>query len=177
MPHHSNHAPAVTELQRYLRQLSFAEPSIPRSPIDGIFDSRTAEALREFQRLRGLPVTGRADFETWERLYADYRASLAKNSPPRMVHVFPIEPFDHLLTLGSIGFAVTALQYMLLELHYVYQDLENIVVTGIYDEQTANAVRRFQEKNRLSPTGSVDPLTWNTITDQYNTLFLRTWRE
>ena len=82
MTNHQNYPAAVTNLQRYLRQLSYDEASIPPPPVDGIFEDATVAALREFQRLRGFPVTGQADQETWDRLYADYRASLAKNSPP-----------------------------------------------------------------------------------------------
>jgi len=61
MNDHPNQAPAVENLQRYLRQLSYDQPEIPAPPIDGIFESQTEEALRQFQRSRGLPVTGSAD--------------------------------------------------------------------------------------------------------------------
>ncbi len=171
---HPNHSTAVGQLQRHLRQLSHHEPSIPYPPIDGIFESRTDEALREFQRLRGLPVTGAADAETWERLYADYRASLAENGPPRPVNIFPIEPYDYEITAGSIGLPVAALQYMLLELQQIYYDLGSLTPSGVYDDATARAVRVVQSKNRIPETGKIDALTWNTITDQFNSLV---WRE
>ncbi len=173
MPEYENYNEAVENLQRYLRQLSFFEASIPEVPIDGIFDEATAGALRSYQRTRGLPVTGTATRDTWDGLYADYRASLAENSPPRSIAVFPIEPYTYTLSEGDIGFPVTAVQYMLRELHQVYRDLGDVEVTGIYNDETARAVRIFQQKNRLRETGLVDPLTWNTIADQYNTLFGR----
>ena len=171
MNNHPNHAPATQNLQRYLRQLSFDEETIPPVPIDGIFDSRTEEALREFQRLRGLPVTGRGDEQTWERLFADYRASLALNSPPRAIPVFPLEPPSYVLDIGSRGFPVTALQHMLLELHQNYLPLVAVEVNGEYDEKTAEAVRLFQALNRLPINGAVGLLTWNAIADRYSVLF------
>ncbi len=170
---YENYNEAVRNLQRYLRQLSYFEETIPDVPIDGIFDEQTAEALRSYQRMRGLPVTGSATHDTWDELYADYRASLAQSSPPRHIAVFPIEPYTHTLAEGDIGFPVTAVQYMLRELHQVYRDLGDVEVTGIYNAETARAVRIFQRKNRLRETGLVDPLTWNAIADQYNTLFGR----
>lgn len=164
-------------MQRYLRQLSYGEPSIPAPPVDGIFETQTTDSLREFQRLRGLPVTGSADLDTWERLYADYRGALAYNSPPRQISVFPLDPQGYVLTAGSGGFAVAAVQHMLRELHHSYSDLANVMTTGIYDEQTVEAVRRFQELNNLPIDGNVGLLTWNDIADQYNTLFSKTGDE
>ena len=173
MPNHPNHAPAVQNLQRYLRQLSFDEATIAPVPIDGIFDTATETSLREFQRLRGLPVTGVADRETWEQLYADYRASLSLNSPPRPIAVFPLEPPWYVLTRGARGFAVLVLQHMLRELHQNHSELSQLTPTGEYDEPTEAAVRLFQERNRLPVDGSVGLLTWNAIADRYNILFAR----
>ena len=174
---HPNTAFAVENLQRYLRQLSFDEPSIPRVPIDGIFESQTEAALREFQRLRSLAITGVADQETWDRLYQDYRISLAKNSPPRPILIFPLEPVGYVMLPGSIGWGVSVLQGMLRELHHHDMELQNVEPTGVYDGQTEAAVRLFQEKNRLPIDGGVGLLTWNTLADQYNALFSRTYNE
>ncbi len=174
MTYHPNHTPAVENLQRYLRQLSYDEQTIPAPPIDGIFESQTEEALREFQRLRGIPSTGSADQETWELLYDAYRASLASNSPPRPILVFPPDPAGYVVTAGSVGFPVLAIQHMLRELSYNYFGLSNIELSGIYDEQTQNAVRTFQSGNRLPVDGNVGLVTWNAIADQYNALFSKT---
>ena len=177
MNDHQNYAPAVENLQRYLRFLSYSEPSIPIPPIDGIFESRTEQALREFQRLYGLPVTGIADRVTWELLYAEYRAALAVNSPPRQISIFPIDPEGYVMRPDTRSFAVTVIQYMLLELQHHYSELQNVTLTGVYDRQTQDAVRLFQQKNGLPADGNVGLLTWNTLADQYNTLFLRTTDE
>ena len=171
MNNHPNHAAATRDLQRYLRQLSFEEPSIPPPPVDGIFDSRTTDSLRQFQRLKGLEPTGIADAEAWELLYADYRASLAANTPASMIAIFPPTPTGYAMEIGSSGFAVTALQYMLRELQHSYSALADVAQTGVYDEQTANAVRVIQKGAFLPITSKVDLLTWNTVADAYNTLF------
>ena len=170
MTDHPNFRPSVSNLQRYLRQLSYDEETIPRPPIDGIFESQTEDALREFQRLRGLPVTGSADRETWERLYEDYRRALSLRSPPRAVTLFPLDPIGYVILPQSRDFAVTVLQHMLLELHDHHKELENVEITGVYDPQTQSAVRFFQQKNGLPDDGNTGLLTWNTITDQYNAL-------
>ena len=71
---------------------------------------------------------------------------------------------------GEHGFAVMTLQYMLSELRHSYQWLEDLEMSGVYDDATAEAVRRFQEQNSLPNEHGVGLVTWNAIVDQYNTL-------
>ncbi|WP_035990387.1 peptidoglycan-binding protein [Leptolyngbya sp. KIOST-1] len=56
----------VIELQRLLRQAGFLPPNFV---INGIYDQTTQAAVREFQRVNGLPVTGIVDAATWQALY------------------------------------------------------------------------------------------------------------
>ncbi|TVP65099.1 MAG: hypothetical protein EA342_14970 [Leptolyngbya sp. LCM1.Bin17] len=56
----------VRELQRRLRQLGYLPSDFP---ISGIYDEDTQNAVRVFQRVNGLPVTGRVDNDTWLALY------------------------------------------------------------------------------------------------------------
>ena len=173
MAQRQNETQAVKNLQRYLRQLAYDDADMIAPPIDGIFESDTRAALVQFQRARDLPPTGIADRDTWELLYAAYRASLASNSPPRTVALFPRSPKGYTLLQGQRGAPVTALQYMLVELARNNSELENVVISGLYDEDTELAVLAFQRRNVLRQTGEVDLDTWNAITDQYNALFLQ----
>ena len=173
MPQPQNHAEATPNLQRYLRQLSFAEETIPAPPIDGVFESATRDALLAFQRSRGLPATGTADLKTWEELYRSWRASVAENAPSERISVFPRTPKNATLRAGSQGFAVSAVQFILRELERVYPEFSKIEVNGIYDPTTEEGVRVFQERNALPITGTVDRLTWNLLADAHNLLFDR----
>lgn len=166
---HPNYSPAVANLQRYLRQLAYHTPEIRQVPVDGIFESATRDSLSDYQRYVGLPVTGVADRATWERLYADYLASLALYAPPTAVALFHRNPVGYYMDVGAVGIDVAALQYMLGELTLLYL-LTPPEITGEYDAATADAVRAFQEYAMLPVTGQVDILTWNAITDRYNAL-------
>lgn len=162
---------AVKNLQTYLRQLAYHDPAIYSPPVDGVFDESTRRSLSDFQREYGLPVTGIADQLTWETLYNAYRLSLAEEAPLQKMEVFPEYPHDYVLKSGAFGFPVAALQHMLRELEAVYGKIGDMKVDGNYDNLTAEAVRIFQRQNTLPPTGTVNKITWNWITDQYNQLF------
>ncbi|MBR5602359.1 MAG: peptidoglycan-binding protein [Clostridia bacterium] len=172
MPDNSNHpnySPAVANLQRYLRQLAYHTPEIRQVPVDGIFESATRDALSDYQRYVGLPVTGVADRETWDRLYYDYLDSLEYYSPPTLVALFPRSPVGYYMDIGAVGVDVAALQYMLGELTLLYA-LTPPEITGTYDKATADAVRAFQQAVMLPVTGLVDILTWNAVTGRFNAL-------
>lgn len=166
---HPNYSPAVANLQRYLRQLAYHTEGIGQVPVDGIFDSATRDALSDYQRTAGLPVTGTADRVTWERLYADYLESLALFSPPTPISLFAQTPPGGYLDLGAVGIDVAVLQYMLGELTLLYA-ITPPQLTGQYDVATQNAVREMQGYLDLEQNGLVDILTWNAIADRFNAL-------
>ena len=170
MPIYENEAQATANLQRYLRQLSYHHPEITPPPIDGIFERDTEESLKAFQAMVGLPVTGRADRRTWDALYAMYRASIAENEPPRTVAILPFVAGEILLQKGDEGFTINVLQYMLRELGESLAELEEVEITGIFDENTARAVRLFRVQNGLPEGETVDLITWNTLVDRFNRL-------
>ena len=170
MPIYENEAQATANLQRYLRQLSYHHPEITPPPIDGIFERDTEESLKDFQTMVGLPITGRADRRTWDALYAMYRASIAENEPPRTVAILPFVAGEILLQKGDEGFTINVLQYMLRELGESLAELEEVEITGIFDNKTARAVRLFRKQNGLPEGETVDLITWNTLVDRFNRL-------
>ena len=170
MPRYENEAEATLNLQRYLRQLSYHHPQITPPPLDGIFERDTEKSLKDFQAMVGLPVTGRADRRTWDALYAMYRASIAENEPPRTVAILPFVAGEILLQKGDEGFTINVLQYMLRELGESLAELEEVEITGIFDENTARAVRLFRVQNGLPEGETVDLVTWNTLVDRFNRL-------
>ena len=170
MPRYENEAQATLNLQRYLRQLSYHYPEITAPPIDGIFERDTERALRDFQKMQGLPITGRADRQTWDELYTMYRASIAENEPPRTVAILPFVAGEILLQKGDEGFTISVLQYMLRELGESLVELEEVEITGIFDEKTARAVQLFRAQNGLPEGETVDLVTWNTLVDRFNRL-------
>ena len=162
-----NERQAIANLQRYLRQLSFEYPAIPAPPIDGIFESVTEEALRAYQRIKGLKETGRADLETWRALFDDYNDSIVRNTRGNGFYIFPREPKGYKLSPNERHFLVEVVQYMLGELRVLYDDIPQNEQNGIYDDKTVQGVAMFQKRHGLPITGKVDLITWNALTDTY----------
>ncbi|MBE6633246.1 MAG: peptidoglycan-binding protein [Ruminococcaceae bacterium] len=171
MPKQNNQAIAIRNLQTYLRQLAYHNDAITAPPVDGVLNSATQQSIRDFQISRQLEPTGITDRLLWELIYASYRASLAENTPPQRMEVFPLTPLDASFSIGAAGFPVAAIQFMLREAEANYGFLRPVEVTGTYTENTADAVRAFQQQNGLRPSGIVDRATWNELTDQHNILF------
>ena len=159
---------ARQNLQKYLRQLAYFEPEIPLLPIDGNKGEDTSAAIREFQRSRSLPVTGIANRETFDRIYAEYLLSLSKNLPPIPFSPFPKNPVDYEVQPGDDGFLTSVIQHLLGEISVIYEFLPQLEMTGVYDDATENAVKTIQRASDLEETGRVDRRTWNAIVRHYN---------
>lgn len=52
---------------------------LPRVPISGVYDELTTEAVRQFQMVNLLPVTGKVDRFTWDRLAEEYNETVNEN--------------------------------------------------------------------------------------------------
>ena len=71
----------VRQLQRQLNRIARDYPAIPTINTDGIYGPRTAESVRTFQRIFGLPQTGVTDFATWYAISRIY-VGVARLSEP-----------------------------------------------------------------------------------------------
>lgn len=164
-----NQKQATKMMQRYLRRLSYTGKNSRALAIDGIFDTATRDALMEFQKSAGLKANGIADKLTWDTLFAEYR--LAESSKERLpLYLFPEAPSNYAVSEGDTLMLVSVIQLLLAELSVTYDVLENIVVSGVYDRRTADAVREFQRINGLDATGKVDRATYNRIALEYSIL-------
>jgi peptidoglycan hydrolase-like protein with peptidoglycan-binding domain len=162
---------AIRNVQKYLRHLSFHSSEINDLPVDGIWDSATKEALKVFQREEGLYESGIVDRETWDLLKQRYDESVAMNSPPAYLALFPRFPIGFEIKPGDRGYLVVTVQHLLRELErlYFFPDLPSDI-SGEYDEQTESAVKEFQRRNHIAVTGRVGRETWDAMAVQNNIL-------
>ena len=62
----------VRQMQEQLNVIAGAYPALPKITADGIFGPATEQAVREFQSVFGLPVTGKVDYPTWYKISEIY---------------------------------------------------------------------------------------------------------
>lgn len=168
-----NREQAVTNLQKYLRRLSFETSDRTRPPVDGIFDTATRDSLVQFQRSMGIPDTGVADKKTWDALFDEYRRVTRDEREMEGLYLFPENPSDYAVSLGDTLTLVRIIQLLLSELRATYDIFEDITESGTYDSKTQNAITQFQRINGIPPTGTVDLRTWNRLVREYSNLSLR----
>ena len=133
----------IYTLQQRLKDLGYYTIKV-----DGIFGSATQRAVRDFQRVNGLTVTGKADSATQTLLYS----SAAK--PANYVS----GDYKTLTRSSKYQSRVVPLQRRLKELGYYTGSID-----GYFGSKTYRAVRNFQSRNGLSVTGKADPRTQEVL--------------
>lgn len=64
--------PKVRQLQEQINRISKDYPYVPAVAVDGVYGQATADAVRRFQNVFGLPQTGVTDYPTWYKISEIY---------------------------------------------------------------------------------------------------------
>lgn len=160
----------VKFIQVWLNRISRNFPAIPKIPAaDGIFDTATENAVRKFQQVFGLEVTGVVNAATWYRISYIYTSvkHLAEldSEGLRFEEISP--QFKEELKIGMQSIEVSMLQYYLAVIGAYYEAVMPVEVTGYFGEQTERSVKSFQRVFGLPQTGIVDRATKNDIFRAY----------
>ena len=133
---------AVSNLQRRLSSERYYSGAI-----DGVFGQQTEDAVLRLQRDRGLTPDGIAGSQVSQALAGSTTIPDTSYSPS-----------GRQLQFGDGGDEVVDLQRRLKNLGYF-----DGTATGHFGSQTREAVRRFQQGNRLSATGIANVRTLNAL--------------
>lgn len=160
----------VKSLQIFLNRISRNYPAIPKIPqADGIFDVSTEEAVRKFQEVFDLEVTGVVDQGTWYRILYIYtsvkRLSELDSEGVAWQEVAP--QFTEDLRIGSEGFEVRNLQYYLAVIGAYYEAVQPVEITGYFGEETERSLKSFQRVFGIPQTGELDRATKNDLYRAY----------
>lgn len=138
-----------------------------RLRVDGMMNRATREAVRSFQRQRGLPVDGIVGPET-ERALIAARASTSDHTPDRPADrldawtspdglELDLDLTDFELEQEAAASSQAYTRWVQGALNHVAG--QRLAVDGIYGSRTRNAVRAFQAQQGLMVDGIVGPRT------------------
>ena len=164
-------AGSVSYIQELLRNLSFYDDNIRPVVPDGIYGAQTEESVASFQKTQGLPETGVADNDTWDRLVLTFDETERTERLQICLQVFnenknPLNPGDADPSL----YVIQALMYSLAER---FSNIGPVYVTGIYDDATSKAVEDIQIISGITPNGQIDNEFINTLVELYNVFVTR----
>ncbi len=162
----------IFQVQTFLRIVAYSNPNIPMIVPDGIFGEETKVAVEAFQREYFLPVTGEVDYATWKELVLQYNKSMDRVTTPVPVEAFPSP--DDVFKEGDRGYTVSLIKIMLSAIADKFPNQPTITMDNptLFDftRETTTALKAFQEKSGLKPTGEADLETWTLLARSYGVL-------
>ena len=147
-------------------------PAIPVILNDSpYFTTETENAVKKFQEIFDLPVTGVVDKSTWYKIKYIYNA-VKKISDLYSEGISLDEAtllFNKNLQVGDSGQYIKTLHYLINVISYFDSTIPFLDLrTDVFDENTKQVVMAIQSKYGLSATGIVNAETWKTLREVYN---------
>ena len=155
----------VRSLQTMLRVIAEDDPTLPTVIPDGMFGPTTMIAVTAFQRREGIPVTGIVDEYTWDRIAAAYEPAITRVGKAEPIEIL-LEP-GQIILIGESSPYIYLLQAMLAQLSKEHENILLPTFSGILDGDTSASLREFQILSGLSPTGTLDRITWKHLVRQF----------
>lgn len=156
---------AIRNLQTMLRTVAYDEDT-PRTVIsDGVYGADTTSAVSDFQRERGLPVTGMADQNTWDALVIAYEEALINRLPAQSLDIL-FDSEEDFENGQKISYLLLA-QVMLCEIAAKYNCISSLEINGKMDDMTTTSLADFQHMCDLPMTGKLNKSTWKHLVLHY----------
>ncbi len=155
----------IRSLQTMLRYIAEQDPAYTAVVPDGVYGAQTVEAVSQFQRLHGLPVTGVTDQRTWDTVYDRF--------DPASVEIEVAEPLriilnpNQVIRRGDRHPNIHIAQAVLQVLSEIYDSVSEPSQNGILDDPTADSISSFQILSDLPMTGDLDKQTWKSLALHY----------
>ena len=163
----------VLAIQRDLRRIRKNYPAIPEiSNTLGLYDEETENAVKEFQKIFNLPVTGTVDKATWYKIKYVY-TSVKKLSDLYSEGLTKDEAtflYDDELEYGDTGIEVEYIHYYLDAIAFLDSDIPRLKTNSVYGDNTVTMVKAFQNKYKLPVTGKFTYSDWKVLKNAYDNI-------
>lgn len=161
----------VLAIQRDLRRIRKNYPAIPNiTNTLGIYDEGTENAVKTFQEIFNLPVTGIVDKATWYKIKYVYTS--VKKLSDLYSEGLTLDEATFLYTdelkYGDTGIEVEYVHYFLDALAFLDNDIPRLKTNSIYSENTITMVKAFQKKYNLPVTGIFTYRDWLILQNAYD---------
>ena len=145
----------VRQYQQRLVELGYLSSKY----VTGKFNQPTVEATKAFQTMNGLKVDGAAGPQSLKLIYSNDALNADGVRVGDLLMSSSGTGVSEVLTAGMTGEQVRQVQSRLAELGY----LSASFVNGVYDDNTQQAIRRFQQANGLSADGAAGSATQSRL--------------
>ena len=161
----------VLAIQRDLKRIRRNYPAIPNiTSTLGIYDEETKNAVKKFQEIFSLPVTGSVDKATWYKIKYIY-TSVKKLSDLYSEGLSKDEAtflYEDELNYGDTGIEVEHIHYFLDAIAFLDPDIPRLKTNSIYNDNSITMVKAFQKKYNLPVTGVFTYADWKKLKEIYN---------
>lgn len=155
----------IRSLQTMLRHLAESDNRYLTVIPDGIYGNSTRAAVSNFQQIHGIPVTGITDQNTWESILGEYLPARIRIAEAEAL--IPVLNPNQVIRRGERHPVVGVVQAVLALMAEVYGSIPTPGISGILDDQTADALSSFQYLSSLPMTGNLDKHTWRHLALHY----------
>ena len=160
----------IRQIQRALRIFHKNGEDIPIVYEDGVFGEEMEKGIIAFQAQNGLSPNGIVDYDTWVLLMEKANEYVRKNAEP-----FPIFPYvsdeERSVLPEEEGKAMWFLQAMLIAIAERYSGIDGVVLNGINDEATRNAIKYIHKcEADENCDGALTRKTWNSVARIFNAI-------
>ena len=161
----------VLAIQRDLRRIRKNYPAIPNiTSTLGIYDQETVNAVKKFQEIFSLPITGSVDKATWYKIKYVY-TSVKKLSDLYSEGLTREEAtflYEDELNYGDTGIEVEHIHYFLDAIAFLDPDIPRLKTNSIYNDNSITMVKAFQKKYNLPVTGVFTYTDWKVLKEVYD---------
>lgn len=161
----------VSAIQRDLKRIRLNYPAIPNIESTlGIYNKETEDAVKKFQEIFNLPITGVVDKATWYRIKYIYTSvkKLADLYSEGLSTDEATFKYKDVLEYGDTGIEVEYVNYYLDALSFFDNDIPHLKTNTVYNDATKTMVTAFQEKYNLPVTGKFTYTDWNVLKTAYD---------
>jgi len=161
----------VLLIERDLNRIRQNYPAIPLiNDTLGIYTEEVEKAVKKFQEIFSLPITGIVDKATWYKIKYVY-TSVKKLSDLYSEGLSKDEVtllYNDELKYGDTGIEVEFIHYYLDAIAFLDPDIPRLRTNSIYNNDTITMVKAFQQKYNLPVTGVFTYQDFKVIKDVYN---------